>query len=167
MSETETHPHPPFIPAHAKVLILGSFPGMDHADVAGRDEWFYASRRNQFWKIMRGVYQQELETTREKKQLFEKHGIAITDLFLTIRRKEKNNLDSSLEIVTYNDDALRVILKENQFSSIFFTSRFVEKHFVRLFPEITTGECLPSPSPRYAKMTLGEKINCYRNLLPQ
>ena len=166
MSDIEIHPHKPFIPSNAKALILGSFPGKDHATSQSVNEWFYASRRNQFWNIMRGVYNEELVSTEDKKGLFAKHGIAIADVFLKIRRKENNNQDSNLEIVAYNDKALHKILKENKFDSIFFTSKLVEKHFLKLFPSIKNGECLPSPSPRYAKMSLGEKIDVYRKKLP-
>ena len=167
MSDIEIHPHKPFIPSNAKALILGSFPGKDHAGPLSVNEWFYASRRNQFWNIMRGVYNEELVSTEDKKGLFAKHGIAIADVFLKIRRKENNNQDSNLEIVAYNDKALSEILKENKFDSIFFTSKLVEKHFLKLFPSIKNGECLPSPSPRYARMSLAGKIDVYRKKLPE
>jgi len=166
MPDIEIHPHKPFVPSNATVLILGSFPGKDHTGPSSENEWFYASRRNQFWNIMRGVYNEPLISIEEKKNLFTKHGIAIADVFLKIRRTENNNQDSNLEIVAYNDKALNKILKENKFDSIFFTSKLVEKHFLKLFPPVKNGECLPSPSPRYARMSLGEKIDFYRKKLP-
>ena len=167
MPDIEIHPHKPFVPPNGTVLILGSFPGKDHATPLAVNEWFYASRRNQFWNIMRGVYNEQLISTEEKKNLFAKHGIAIADVFLKIRRKENNNQDTNLEIVAYNDKALNKIFKENKFDSIFFTSKLVEKHFLKLFPSVKNGECLPSPSPRYARMSLGEKINVYKEKLPE
>ena len=166
MAQIEIHPHKPFVPPNAKVLILGSFPGKNHATSLLANEWFYASKRNQFWNIMRGVYNQELMATDDKKKLFSKHGIAIADVLLKIRRKENNNQDSNLEIVAYNDKALKKILAENKFESVYFTSKFVEIHFRKLFPAIKNGECLPSPSPRYAKLSLQEKIKAYRKKLP-
>ncbi|MEO9098847.1 MAG: uracil-DNA glycosylase family protein [Ginsengibacter sp.] len=166
MPEIEIHPHKPFVPPNAKVLILGSFPGKGHALFESANEWFYASKRNQFWNIMRGVYNKELITTEDKKELFTKHGIAIGDVFLKIRRKEDNNQDSNLEIIAYNDKALKKILDENKFESVFFTSKLVEKHFLKLFPLVKNGECLPSPSPRYARVSLQEKIDFYKRKLP-
>ena len=166
MPEIEIHPHKPFVPQNAKVLILGSFPGKGHATSESANEWFYASKRNQFWNILRGVYNKELITTEDKKELFTKHGIAIADVFLKIRRKEDNNQDNNLEIIAYNDKALSKILNKNKFESIFFTSKLVEKHFMKLFPSIKSGECLPSPSPRYARVSLQEKINVYKKKLP-
>jgi len=166
MAEIEIHPHKPFVPPNAKVLILGSFPGKGHAISESANEWFYSSKRNQFWNIMRGVYNKELITTESKKALFIKHGIAIADVFLKIKRKENNNQDNNLEIIAYNDKALKKILKENKFESIFFTSKLVEKHFMKLFPSVKNGECLPSPSPRSARMPLQQKINAYKMKLP-
>ncbi len=167
MTEIETHPFKPFVPAKASVLILGTFPGRKKTLVPGNNEWFYGSKRNQFWNIIRSVYNAELPATEEKKILFTEHGIAIGDIFLKIRRKEDNNLDANLEVVEYNDRALKKILKQHDFVSIFFTSKFVEKQFMKLFPNVKNGECLPSPSPRYARMSLAEKINYYKNKLPK
>lgn len=163
----EIHPHQAFVPKNTKVLILGSFPGKDHSDVEGKDEWFYASKRNQFWKIMRGVYNLPLLTTQEKKDCFSEKGIAVTDIFLKVKRKENNNLDGNLEIIEYNSKAIQSILILPNLHSIFFTSQFVEKQFRKLFPSIEMGESLPSPSPRYARMSLQEKIDYYKNKLPQ
>jgi hypoxanthine-DNA glycosylase len=167
MNEIETHPFKPFVPARAIVMILGTFPGRKKTLTPGDHEWFYGSRRNQFWNIVRGVYNAELSTTEEKKTLFTEHRIAIGDIFLKIRRKEDNNLDTNLEVIEYNDKALKKIFKQHEFASIFFTSQFVEKQFIKLFPGIKNGECLPSPSPRYARMSLAEKINYYKNKLPK
>jgi hypoxanthine-DNA glycosylase len=167
MSQIEIHPHIPFVPKNTTVLILGSFPGKDNSNVEGKDEWFYASKRNQFWNIIRGVYNEQLISTQEKKAFFEKKGIALTDLFLKIKRKETNNSDSSLEILEDNSIAIKKILDKYRLKSVFFTSQFVEKEFRKLFPTVIMGECLPSPSPRYARMSLMEKIEFYKKKLPQ
>ena len=162
----ETHPHLPFIPTNATVLILGSFPGRHHLQADAKTEWFYGAPRNQFWQIMRGVYNEALLTPGDKKNCFEKHAIAITAIFLKIRRKENNNADSSIEVVEYNDKVLGHIFNNYDFKTVFFTSHFVEKEFKKLFPAIKNTETLPSPSPRYAKMSLSEKIIHYKNKLP-
>jgi hypoxanthine-DNA glycosylase len=167
MSEIEIHPHQPFVPKNATILILGTFPGKSNVNVDGLDEWFYASKRNQFWNIIRGVYNKPLLSTAEKKQLFTQKGIAIGDIFLKIRRKENNNSDSSLEIVEYNDKALREIINSHDFKAIYCTSQFVEKMFKKLFPDLKIVESLPSPSPRSARMSLPDKIAYYKKKLPQ
>ncbi len=166
MQEIETHPHKIFVPPHATVLILGTFPGKHNVQVEGQDEWFYSSKRNQFWNIIRGVYKEELKTTAEKKDLFTRKGIAIGDIFLKIKRKENNNSDTSLEVIEYNDKEIEKVLSAHSFSGIYTTSHFVEKEFNKLFPDIKIIEALPSPSPRYARMTIEEKIILYKKRLP-
>ncbi len=167
MEEIETHPFEAFVPANATVIIVGSFPGKDitHATLSG-DDWFYGTKRNQFWKIISNVYKIELNTKAEKQKLFEEHGIGIVDIFLSVKRKGNNNTDSNLEIIEYNDKAIKKILKNKNIQTIFFTSKFVEKCFLKLFPGTVNGKCLPSPSPRFARMSLSDKIKNYKNLLP-
>ncbi|HEY5463915.1 MAG TPA: uracil-DNA glycosylase family protein [Hanamia sp.] len=168
MEEIETHPFKAFIPENAVTMIVGSFPGKEvtHKVITG-DEWFYGSKRNQFWKILSGVYETDLPTRKQKQTLFKKHGIGMADIFLRIKRKDGNNMDSNLEVIEFNDKAIKLILKNHNIKKIFFTSKFVEKSFMKLFPDIKIGECLPSPSPRYARMSMAEKINYYRTKLPK
>ncbi len=168
MEEVETHPFKAFIPENVTTIIVGSFPGREVTHkVLTEDEWFYGSKRNQFWKIISGVYETELINRKQKQNLFAKHGIGIVDIFLRIKRKGDNNMDSNLEVIEFNDKAIRIILQNPNIKSIFFTSKFVEKEFMKMFPEAKVGECLPSPSPRYARMSLQGKINDYKKKLPE
>ena len=163
MSKIETHPFKPFIPARANILIVRSFPGRDITQkILEEDDWFYGTKRNQFWNIISGTYDIELKNAADKKELFAKKGIAIADIILKARRIAPNNSDSSLEVIAYNDKAIKNILAHTSFHRIFYTSRFVEKHFLKIFPGTRNGECLPSPSPRYAGMSLKEKIAYYK-----
>ncbi|MEO6136588.1 MAG: uracil-DNA glycosylase family protein [Ginsengibacter sp.] len=165
-SNIETHPHPFFIPTNPLVLLVGSFPGRHNVNVDGKDEWFYSSPRNQFWPILRKVYNEKLLSNKEKKACFEKHGIAIGDLFLKIRRKGNTNSDSDIEVIEYNNIVIEKILKTYHFHSILFTSKLVQKVFLKFFPEVTNSECLPSPSPRFARMSLDDKVEYYKKKLP-
>ena len=168
MNEIETHPFIPFVPESATVLIVGSFPGRDITQKKlGEDDWFYGTKRNQFWNIMSGVYDIELKNAADKKDLFTAKGIAIADIILQARRNAINNSDINLEVIAYNDKAIKKILAHTSFQHIFFTSRFVEKHFLKIFPGTKNGECLPSPSPRYARMSMKEKIVYYKKRLPE
>lgn len=166
--EIETHPFKAFIPENATVLIVGSFPGREVTHkILSEDEWFYGTKRNQFWKIISGVYETKLETKAQKQNLFEKHGIGIVDIFLRVKRKGDSNMDTNLEVIEYNNEAIKKILENKTIKKIFFTSKFVEKTFLNLFPYIEVGESLPSPSPRYARMSIDEKINYYKLKLPK
>lgn len=167
MNEVENNPFGSYIPKNATVLIIGSFPGREQTQVSiDNEQWFYGAKRNQFWKIISEVYQTELLCKSDKQNLFNKFGIGITDILLNVRRRNNSNLDGNLEIIEYNDKAIREILRESTFKSIFLTSKFVGKHFIKLFPEIKNIDYLPSPSPRYARMKIVEKIDYYKTKLP-
>ena len=166
--EIETHPFKAFIPENATIIILGTFPGKDvtHKQLT-EDDWFYGTKRNQFWKIISGVYGTELSGKKYKQDLFNKHGIGIADVFLKVKRTGNNNTDSNLEVVQFNHEELKTVLQNPRIKKVFFTSKFVEKTFLKLFPECSFGECLPSPSPRFATMSLAEKIKSYKMKLPK
>lgn len=167
MGEIEINPFGAFIPKNATVLIIGSFPGREQTQgINDEEQWFYGAKRNQFWKIMAEVYQTELSTKSAKQNLFDQYGIGITDVLLKVRRRNNSNLDDNLEIIEYNVQIIRQILDQFNFRSIFFTSRFVGRHFSKLFPTIQNFDFLPSPSPRFARMSLSEKIKIYENKLP-
>ena len=130
-------------------------------------EWFYGTKRNTFWKIMEEVYRAELKTTSSKQKLFSLLKMGITDIILKAVRTANTNSDDNLQVVEYNEKALKEILTSNKIETIFFTSQFVYKIFKRSFPELTNTIVLPSPSPRYARMSLKEKIEVYKKLLPK
>jgi hypoxanthine-DNA glycosylase len=164
----ETHPFAPFVPPHSKYLILGSFTGKSTPNY----DWFYSTPRNQFWPILRAVYHQPLNSISEKQQLFSRLELAITDIIFQCRRRQDSNLDNNLVDIVYNFPAVSKIFSTNPLRQIFFTSKFVEsefkKHFSQLFvsfPHLSYST-LPSPSPRYAQMTLSHKIRLYTQLLP-
>lgn len=168
MREIEINPFEAFIPKNATVLIIGSFPGREQTQgINDEEQWFYGAKRNQFWKILSEVYQIELATKCAKQNLFDHYGIGITDILLKVRRRNNSNLDDNLEIIEYNDLAIRQIMNQFNFKSILFTSKFVGRHFSKLFPKIQNIDYLPSPSPRFARMSLNEKVLIYRQKLPQ
>ncbi len=154
---TEIHPFTSFVPTHTKYLLLGSFPCNRNLRTDGASpaygEWFYCgSGKSAFWSIMENVYACNLPAgEREPKaQLLEKYGIAITDIALEIERKKTDCLDDNLKILTYNTTAIQDILANNPIEKIFFTSRFVEKLFIKhIQPKDSTIalEYLISPSP--------------------
>lgn len=163
----ETHPFTPFVPKGIKYLIIGSFPGKGQADKKNsKQEWFYGAKRNTFWKIMEAVYDTELNTTAAKQKLCRSLKIGVGDIILKAVRKENTNSDNNLHIIEYNEKAIGEILTSNKIETIFFTSQFVYKIFKRFFPEVTNTIILPSPSPRYARMSLKEKIAFYKKALP-
>jgi hypoxanthine-DNA glycosylase len=158
----ERHPFDAFIPANIQTLILGSFPGKEQTQIEiDNTMWFYGAPRNQFWKILELVYNRPLKNRKEKQQLFEELGIGITDIIKSTIRKSGTNLDENLEIKEYNTDTIKNILTRHH-PKVLFTSRFVEKEFKKLFPNYSNTDILPSPSPRYFKLSLQDKARIYK-----
>ena len=172
----ETHLFGDFVPPNSRHLILGSFtgkqavPGTNNHD-SGYD-WFYGTQRNQLWKILTAVYQRELPDKFSRQKLLTELEIAMADIIYQCERTQGSNLDTNLTNIVYNTERVAKILAENQIRTIFFTSRFVEKKYVQVFRTLTKKYpavklvTLPSPSPRYARMTLTEKVRRYSELLP-
>lgn len=166
----ETHPFGDFVPADAKYLILGSFTGKeavkDTPETDDAYDWFYGTKKNQFWSILEKVYNRELKDIFAKQQLFTEMGIAITDIIYQCERRNDSNLDNNLINIVYNKATILQILNTHKIKKILFTSRFVEKKFKKVFQDINGVECvtLPSPSPRYALMSKQQKIQKYKEL---
>lgn len=167
----ETHPFGSFVPKNAKYLILGSFTGKNVGD--NNYDWFYGTKRNQFWPIIETVYKRALRDRKDKEKLFSKLGLAIADIIYQCERKTGSNLDTNLVNIVYNTAAVEKILKQNNIRTIYFSSRFVEtkfrkklKYLIEQYPEIELVT-LPSPSPRFAKLNLEEKVKIYHRLLPK
>lgn len=171
----ETHAFGNFIPPNARYLILGSFSARGAVTEPTSEDnvydWFYATRRNQFWPILEEIYGISLRNRRSREKLFTQLGIAIADIIHKCIRERNTSADNNLKIIQYNP-ALPDILDNNPIETILFTSRFVEQRFKRMFkasvsshPEIELVS-LPSPSPRYATMSLQQKTEIYRQLFP-
>ncbi|MDE6670407.1 MAG: uracil-DNA glycosylase family protein [Muribaculaceae bacterium] len=103
----ETHPWPPFIPQHAKVLIRGTFPPGSHR---WSMDFYYPNRTNDFWKVMgllftgdiKGLYTPDgknFDLVRIR-ELMTREGIALNDTARQVRRLKGNASDKYLEIVT-------------------------------------------------------------------
>jgi G:T/U-mismatch repair DNA glycosylase len=73
---------------------------------------------------------------------------------------------SNRKIILYCDESPPGDSAGREIETIFFTSRFVEKIFKRFFPEVIHTIALPSPSPRYARLSLKQKAAIYKKHLP-
>lgn len=107
---TEQHPLSPFMPANARVLMLGSFPPK-------RERWsmefFYPNWLNDMWRIMGHIFFADkhlFEVAGEKR--FDKErieafcaerGIALYDAACEVRRLKDNASDKFLEVVQATD----------------------------------------------------------------
>lgn len=102
----EVHPWPPYIPPHARVLIMGTFPPGPHRWCMN---FYYPNRTNDFWKIIGLIFfnnpsaliipgTKDFDIERIKTVL-DQHGIALNDTAHAVRRLKGNASDKFLEIV--------------------------------------------------------------------
>jgi G:T/U-mismatch repair DNA glycosylase len=133
----ETHPFGVFAPPKTRSIILGSFagrqavPGTSFTD-DGYD-WYYGTRRNQFWPILEEVYGIALRNKADKQALFTRLEMAIADIVLQCERTEGNNQDRNLRIIAYNIQAIEDVIERHPIERIFFTSLFVLKEYRKVF----------------------------------
>ena len=166
----EVHPFGVFVPEKASYLFLGTFT----AKITDPSyDWFFASKRNQYWTIMSEVYGINLKTKEQKQQLFTDINMAITDVIWSCERSEGTNADNNLINMVFNTQAIKEIIEKNKIRKIFFSSRGAEKLFRKEWKELIAKHSeielvtLPSSSPRYAAMPKSEKVKRYRELLPK
>lgn len=104
--EIETHPFEPWLPANAKLLMLGTFPP---APKRWAMEWYYPNFTNDMWRIFGLIFfgdklhfvDEANKTYRlnELKQFLKEKGMALFDTALRIRRTTGTASDKDLEIV--------------------------------------------------------------------
>ncbi len=115
--ETEQHPLTPFLPANARLLMLGSFPPQ-------RKRWsmefYYPNWNNDMWRITGLVFFNDKDffvnsgkKTFCKEKLvgfLQEKGIALFDTASSVRRLQDNASDKFLEIVQPTD--VRLLLRQ-------------------------------------------------------
>ncbi len=139
MGEIETHPFEPFLPANARLLMLGTFPP---AKKRWCMEWYYPNFTNDMWRIMGLCFfgdkqyfvDEEHKTYRlaELKNFLAEKGIAIFDTCLRIRRTMGTASDKDLEVVERTDlDGMlrslpqcRGVLAAGQLATSIFTEHY-------------------------------------------
>ena len=110
MQQIENHPLEPFVPAGAKILMLGSFPPK-------RERWsmefFYPNWINDMWRIMGVIFygnKHHFEMPNSKRfdrerivEFCTAQGIALYDAASSVRRLKDNASDKFLEVVRATD----------------------------------------------------------------
>lgn len=102
----ETHPLLPFLPNHAKLLLLGSFPPPKNR---WKMNFYYPNFNNDMWRIFGLIFFQNPnyfldvsnKTFKEAllKDFLNEQGIAIYDVAYQIKRLQGNAYDKDLEII--------------------------------------------------------------------
>ena len=113
----EEHPLEPFLPANAKLLMLGSFPPQKKR---WSMDFFYPNLQNDMWRIFGLLFFDDKEhfllpgkKAFNKEYLIEfltEKGIALYDTATSVRRLQDNASDKFLEVVEPTD--IRLLLKQ-------------------------------------------------------
>lgn len=110
--EIENHPLTPFLPANAKLLMLGSFPPQKKR---WSMDFYYPNLNNDMWRIFGHIFFNDkdyfLNETRKafcRERIIDflnEKGIALFDTASSIRRLQDNASDKFLEVVEPTDVA--------------------------------------------------------------
>lgn len=183
--KTERHPLPPFFPAGAKVLMLGSFPP---PKARWKMDFYYPNFQNDMWRLMGVVFFQDKDyfLTDDLKSFCEQRirdflqlkGIALNDTGQEVVRQKDNASDRFLEIVKPIDlrqvlgqlsDCAAVVTTGQKATEVLLELVDAEAPKVGGFSEFTfEGRALrlyrmPSTSRAYPK-PLVEKAEAYRQM---
>jgi len=168
-----------------KKLIIGSFPPNKMVFKNGeivryedgiekvidrntiRFDFFYGSKQNRFWDLFVKSLNINinLENVEELKDWIKNNNWGLVDILLKTSRKKDSPTDGDLIPIEWNFKKIEKIILENDIQSIYFTSSWVKKHFIKKINEnchIKINKyLLISPSPLGLMRIPNDIINRY------
>lgn len=146
---------PPIIDDNSEILILGTMPGKESL----RSKEYYASPNNSFWKIVKKLFNSDMEFNdyEEKLSCLLEHKIALWDTLHFCERE--SSLDSDIKEESYNniDDLL---VRYPRIKKIVFNGKKAANYYKAQLP----FSIAYSTSNACAKKT-EEKIQNWENVL--
>jgi TDG/mug DNA glycosylase family protein len=157
----------PIADASARVLILGSMPGVESL----RARRYYAHPRNQFWPILCELLGLDPATPYgEKAQALLRADIALWDVLKSCARE--GSLDSRIDDATLVPNDFRAFFRRHAaITHVFFNGAKAEAcyraHVLPMagLPTLQYRR-LPSTSPAHAAMSREKKLREWRAVLP-
>ena len=155
---------PPVEDADARILILGSLPGV--RSIA--EQQYYAHPRNAFWPIMNHLFGIEGDYASRCTQLTAQR-IALWDVLASSVRPGSLDADIRLDSACVNDFET-FFAQHPDIELIAFNGRKAEQLYARFVTAEAMREdavkiSLPSTSPAYAGMPLSGKLTAWRAAL--
>lgn len=166
-----THPElpwlysfPPSASAHARVLILGSMPGV--ASLAASQ--YYAHPRNQFWPILSALLQCDLvaQPYLQRLQALNDRGLALWDVLQACRRP--GSLDANIAVDSISANNFQDFFQRQPLiRHVFFNGAAADRHFKQhvlrqqTLPSLQYQR-LPSTSPAHAALDFAGKLAAWR-----
>lgn len=154
----------PIARADARVLVLGSLPGRRSLETGQ----YYAHPRNAFWSIMRRLANAEGDYD-ERCQGLQDAGIAVWDVLFAAARP--GSLDSNISLKSAQINDFRSFFEScPAIECVGFNGRKAAALYRRFVApeagvEISRTCLLPSTSPAYASLSIGDKTRIWRSML--
>ena len=147
---------PPVLPREARILVLGSFPGV--ASLAARR--YYAHPRNHFWPVMGVILGEPLPAMPYEDRLarLAAHGIALWDTIVACERKGSS--DQAIRHAMHAEVS-RVQRASPGIVVVAFNGNTASRAAPRWREAGYATLALPSTSPAYTR-PLGEKVAAWR-----
>jgi len=162
------HSFPPIADNNARVLILGSMPGVKSLE----EQQYYAHPRNAFWPIMCVLLAMKPEQDYDKRcQLLVDNHIAVWDVLKACQRQ--GSLDQAINTASMVANDFNLWLQHHSdIQKIVFNGAKAEQVFKRLvLPTLTKQQAaivrfrLPSTSPAHASSSIDAKLGIWRQAL--
>jgi G:T/U-mismatch repair DNA glycosylase len=163
--QIETHPLAPFLPPHAKVLLLGSFPPQQHR---WKMQFYYPNFQNDMWRIFGLIFfenAQHFLNVQDKtfkeldiREFLYEQGIAIYDTAYQVIRRNDNAADKFLEIYTATDIA-ELLQHIPACQSIITTGDKATQTLIQAMPSTTAAPKIGQASQVHY---IGRCLNLYR-----
>ena len=159
---------PPVCRRDARLLILGSLPGVESLEKGQ----YYAKKQNSFWRIMGDLWQAgPLLSYAERLKRLKANKIALWDVCASAERR--GSLDSNIELTTIvPNDLAGFFLRHKEIRLIGFNGQPAAKLFERtVLPHLPPPAAalqrviLPSTSPAHARLRYEEKLHIWRRHL--
>ncbi len=158
---------PPLASTDARLLILGSMPGVASLDA----QRYYAHPQNRFWPIMARIFNFAPELAyAERCRRLTACGVAVWDVLQECVRP--GSLDSAIEACSAKPNDIGHLLHLHPaIHNIFFNGATAEQLFRRHIlpgldlPEMPGLTRLPSSSPAHASLDFEQKLAFWRHAL--
>lgn len=151
------HPFEPIYDEESRVLILGSLPSVQ----SRANDFYYGHKQNRFWKVLAGVFNEEVpQTIEDKLALLHNNHVAIWDVIQECDIKGSN--DASIKNVIPTN--IEKILLNSNIKMIFANGATAGKLYSKFQLEQTKCEAinLPSTSPANAAWNLDRLIDSWK-----